>query len=63
MTPSKPSRTGNPKAAAKSPGDLTNGFALTLGRLIAAEILDDLGMHKEAREVLNRCGRRSSSTT
>lgn len=62
MTPSKQTRTGNHKAP-KSPGDLTNGFALTLGRLIAAEILDDLGMHKEAREVLNRCGRRSSSTT
>lgn len=63
MTPSKPSRKARVKEAAKSPEDLTNGFAQTLGRLIAAEILDDLGMHKEAREVLRKCGRRPSSTT
>ncbi len=63
MTPSKQTRTGNHKEAAKSPYTLADGFAQTLGRLIAAEILDDLGMHKEAKEVLNRCGRRSSSTT
>lgn len=63
MTPSKPSRTGNHKEAAKSPQALTDAFALTLGRMIATEILDDLGMHKEAKEVSSRCGRRPSSTT
>ncbi len=63
MTPSKQTRKGNHKEAAKSPEDLANSFALTLGRLIAAEILDELGMHKEAKEVLRKCGRRSSSTT
>lgn len=63
MTPSKQSRNGNHKEAAKSPEALADAFALTLGRLIAAEILDELGLHKEAKEVLSRCGRRSSSTT
>lgn len=63
MTPSKQSRKAKNKEAAKSPEALADGFAQTLGRLIAAEILDDLGMHKEAKEVLRKCGRRSSSTT
>lgn len=51
MTPSKQTRTGNHKEGSKSPQALADGFALTLGRLIAAEILDELGMHKEAKKL------------
>lgn len=61
MTPSKESKKEGSDESS-SPEDLSDGFAQTLGRLIAAEILDDLGMHKEAKEVLRKCGRRSSST-
>ena len=62
MTPSKKAKRESSDESS-SPEDLADGFALTLGRLIAAEILDELGMHKEAKDVLSRCGSRSSSTT
>lgn len=61
MTPSKKTKKEGSDESS-SPEALADAFDLTLGRLIAAEILDDLGMHKEAREVLRKCGRRSSST-